>query len=1197
MNRKALLGLLATGLFVSLASAQSVTTLTSAGLVEPNNVVIGGDGKYYITDRARHSVLKYDPVTSNIELIAGSPVGERGLANGNSVFARFYAPSGIVVTRGGYVVADSGNHTIRFITPAGDVTTLAGGAALFGFVNSATPTLARFRVPTGLAVDSVGNIYVADSLNNAIRRIDPANVVTTIATGFNQPNGVAVGGNNTLWVADTRNNKIKLIGATSGALLQEIGSGNVGSVNSLIPSLTAFNQPRGIAVLSGGSGVLVADTGNNLIRRVTTNTTVMRLATETLAGIAGVAGRVDGNTNTATFNAPIGLLSDPVSGILVVADSSGSVADGGALRTIQLTEPLEPIQKTTLGYLRRSTNSTSGSVFTEFITVQDGSFPNFVHIAVKGDDNVITTVTSGASPTDGITDTVPAPAENDTSVTHYLGTFDFTPALITQFLPDLTVKARSFSSGRPPSGVSVARFKFISSTPIIDGDNALSFTLGNLTTNAQMFYTIDGTDPPATQQEAVNAGLKGPVTSGSVVSLDFGTADTLDFRARAYAQNMAPSGIATRQFSKTSFSANKITFGFESGEASSRFLAAEGQLFLAPVTLDLLTGNREMDGLQFSLAVTNLTGPTVANVITYRTMLQALIPGIDPPAFASLPPSFALAGGAAFQNPAFLTNLVVSNFNSGINLLTVGYLERSSIGSARLYDTGKQNLISFSQAHNNQFLGADGRIIVGAFGVRIPAGAVVGDKYRIGLSRPSAVVNADKDVFLLAPTNGVTGAGSPANAIKELTIGNPGYIVGDCLPFGWFNAGDFGDTNILANDLLQVFQTASYGFNQPEPGSDLFDAMDSSNGTAVQTFDGMDNAAIDLITMGDGVLQADDVFITFRRALDPTLKWYRRFWQGGVRVSAEFPNQFRGVVNGPIANLAAKPLAPTPQANTPAAPLSSERPFVQFIAGDATAAPGGGEIHIPIHAKVKGAYPLRVLLMNLYVHPLGDAPAITAPIRFVPDAMGPFALSHQDRPNNFAGGWLDASAQGISGVALVGTLVVTLPENAGAESAYAVGFDRVSGSPNGYGILNQAVVDGLITLADRTGSTLGDGIPDTWRLRHFGEIGNLLSLANADADGDGVSNWDEFRAGTHPNRRDSMLKLLTASEGGATPGGVILRWPTVDGKRYVVECSNALFDGEWNEVSATIDGDGDVETFTDAGGGVQPRFYRVRLVE
>jgi hypothetical protein len=1199
MNRKALLGILATGLFVCLASAQSVTTLASGGLLEPHSVVIGNDGKYYLTDRALHAVLKFDPITSNIELIAGSPTGEDGSANGNSVSARFLAPSGILSTRGGYVVADSGNHVIRFVSSAGDVTTLAGSATLFGFVNSADPTLARFRFPTGLALDAAGNIFVADSLNHAIRKIDPANVVTTIAIGFNQPNGISAGANDTLWVADTRNNQIKLISSVTGALMATIGSGNVGSANSVIPTLTEFNRPRNLVVLSGAGGVLIADTGNNLIRRVTTNSALMTLSTETVAGLAGVAGRVDGTTNTATFNAPIGLLSDPESGILAVVDSSGSAAEGGALRTIQLTAPLESIQQTTLGYLRRATNNTTGSVFTQFIEVEDGSFANFVHIAVKGDENVITTVTSGASPTDGITDTVPAPTENNTSVIHYLDTFDFTPIIIAQFLPDLTVKARSFSSGRPPSGVSTARFKFIASTPIINGDNALSFTLGNFTTDAQMFYTIDGTTPPETEQEAINnANVVGPFTSGAILTLDFGAADTLDFRARAYAQNMTQSGIATRQFSKTGFSANKITFGFDSGEGSSQFLAAQGQLFLAPITMDLLPDGRTMEGLQFSLGVTNLNpaGPAVTGAIEYRTMLQAIIPNTAPPAFTDISPAFALAGGVAFQDPAFLTNLVISNFNGGINFLTVGYLERAGIGSINLYNSEEQNLISFSQAHNNQFLGSAGKVIVGAFGVRIPAMALVGDKYRIALSRPSAVVNVDEDVFLLAPKDGVLGAGSPANAVKELTVGNPGYIVGDVVPFGWFNAGDFGDTNILANDLMQVFQTATYSYNSPPAGSDFFDAMDSSDGTA-QTFNGLDNAAIDGITVGDGNLQVDDVFVTFRRALDPTLKWYRRFWTNGARTSVEFPNQFRGVVNGPIANLAAKPLAPTPQANTPAAPLTSDSPFVQFTAGDATSAPGVGQIQIPIHAKVKGNYPLRVLLMNLYVHPVDGSPSVTAPVRFVPGDLGAPTLSNQDRPNNIAGVWLDASVQGVTGNALVGNLIVTLPEGADSNSAYVIGFDRVSGSPNGYGILNKAVADGLITLSPRTGSSLGDNIPDSWRLRYFGEIGNLLSLASADADGDGVSNWDEFRAGTHPNRSDSMLKLLTNPEAGDASTGVTLRWPTVDGKRYVVECSTSLFDGEWNEVSSTIDGDGDVETFTDQGNGSQPRFYRVKVVE
>lgn len=156
------------------------------------------------------------------------------------------------------MLADSGNNTIRYVSFDGAVTNIAGLAGSFGLVNSADPTLARFRFPTGLATDSTGNICVADSLNHAIRMISPANAVTTLATGFFQPNAIAVDQDSNLWVADTRNHQVKLINSGSGALLATVGDGSAGAIDSLVAAAAQFNQPRGLTFLSSSGGVLVS---------------------------------------------------------------------------------------------------------------------------------------------------------------------------------------------------------------------------------------------------------------------------------------------------------------------------------------------------------------------------------------------------------------------------------------------------------------------------------------------------------------------------------------------------------------------------------------------------------------------------------------------------------------------------------------------------------------------------------------------------------------------------------------------------------------------------------------------------------------------------------------------------------------------------------------------------------------------------
>ena len=138
----------------------------------PYGVAVDGSGNVYVADQLNSTIRKITPA-GVVTTLAGSP-GQNGSTDGNGSAARFYNPQGVAVDGSGNVyVADTFNSTIRKITPAGVVSTLAGTAGQNGATDGTGPA-AHFFQPYGVAVDSSGNVYVADMANNTIRKITPA---------------------------------------------------------------------------------------------------------------------------------------------------------------------------------------------------------------------------------------------------------------------------------------------------------------------------------------------------------------------------------------------------------------------------------------------------------------------------------------------------------------------------------------------------------------------------------------------------------------------------------------------------------------------------------------------------------------------------------------------------------------------------------------------------------------------------------------------------------------------------------------------------------------------------------------------------------------------------------------------------------------------------------------------------------------
>jgi hypothetical protein len=555
---------------------------------------------------------------------------------------------------------------------------------------------------------------------------------------------------------------------------------------------------------------------------------------------------------------------------------------------------------------------------------------------------------------------------------------------------------------------------------------------------------------------------------------------------------------------------------------------------------------------------------------TYDFQSMLMVPVQSEPGFyVPIPP--AMGAPPPGSNPSLLLN------DTAINLLEVGWLERPPEDD--LYPTTLQTLISYSQAHDTIFLSGGGKVIVGGYSFIIPQNAVNGQTYQINTGNGSATSDGiSAPVFIETVTNGSLGQGA-MNSTKIITVGSARYLVGDVSPFRWFNAGDFGDTNLENNDVTEVYQSAIYGLNKPPPGSDFFDAMDSSDGSDNNYYSGTD-ADINSITQGDGKLAVDDVYVTYRRSLDYSLKWYARYWSNGVRNAVAVSN-----------SLTRLSLKSTPRP----VKMAQSGPRYVTVAADQVISGGSLNVQIPIRVLAADTMPIRVTMFNVEIDPLDGSPAITNAVTFTASAglNTTNVLTASLAKNMYSEAFLDPSVTGVSGTNIIGTLNITLPTNITANSSYLVHFDHFSASPNGLALFHATVNDGLITVGNRTGSSWNDGISDTWRLLYFGTVSNTLSAANADPDGDGASNWQEFIAGTNPMDATSVFQVQpTAVVPG---GGFILQWPSVVNKVYSIQCSPASGLGQWTTLVTNLMGTGQPMQWTDLSSSGTARLYRASV--
>jgi RHS repeat-associated protein len=278
-------------------------------LKKPSGLFVAGrPGTTYVADTAHHQI-RIVGASGDVRVLAGS--GTPGFVNGPAASAEFHAPEAVAVdeVRNIVYVADTGNHAIRMLTGSGTVQTFAGSGRASDRDGSASE--AGFNSPAGLALDALGNLYVADSGNDRIRKVTPAGMVTTVASGLKRPRGVAVAENGVVYVADTGNHVIRKI--ENGITSFVAGTGHPGQIDGAA-ALAEFKEPASLAIDESGA-LLVADTQNHAVRRI-----VISGNGGTVSTIAGTAqpGFRDGDPLAAQFNQPSGIAER---GAVFVVDS------------------------------------------------------------------------------------------------------------------------------------------------------------------------------------------------------------------------------------------------------------------------------------------------------------------------------------------------------------------------------------------------------------------------------------------------------------------------------------------------------------------------------------------------------------------------------------------------------------------------------------------------------------------------------------------------------------------------------------------------------------------------------------------------------------------------------------------------------------------------------------------------------------
>src|ERR1035437_7954072 len=310
---------------------------TSADLIAPFALAVDSSGNVYFAENGDSRIRKIDAKSLDISTVVGN--GTPGFSGDGSTAtsAEMNSPTGLAVdSSGNLYIADSLNRRIRKVASGGSISTFAGNGTFSYSGDGAPAGKAQLNTPQGVAADSSGNLYVADTLNNVVRKVSLNGTISNyagnggagssgdgnpaIGAQLNGPQGLALDAAGNLFISDTLNAKVRKVSVANGAITTVAGSGTPGYAGDGGAAIRAqLNLPSGVAG-DPNTTLYIADFGNSRVRMVSTNNSIGTVAGNGAAGYSGDGGQAV----KAQLNGPQGVAVD-AAGNLYIADTENNL--------------------------------------------------------------------------------------------------------------------------------------------------------------------------------------------------------------------------------------------------------------------------------------------------------------------------------------------------------------------------------------------------------------------------------------------------------------------------------------------------------------------------------------------------------------------------------------------------------------------------------------------------------------------------------------------------------------------------------------------------------------------------------------------------------------------------------------------------------------------------------------------------------